>query len=197
MFFIVIKYLVIIFATLFIIYAMYKIFWYLINMIRLFTKIKKISKTHAVVQFQRNPLKIIFGKKGLPDIIIKADEKNYEVSIISYISTHSRWNIEKTRTRFIFEVRKYENWVYNVYNNSGTEPELSKDYRREISLYRKELFVSPVSDKYSKQIWLVFPKPKALTYCEQNWDYLFSGKEIYGHEIMYLNDFLKLFSQNN
>ena len=99
MFFIVIKYLVIIIASLFMIYAIYKVFWYLINMIWLFTKIKKISKTHAVVQFQRNPLKIIFGKKGLPDIIIKADEKDQH-HFITLPSLSDRNGTRTKGTRF-------------------------------------------------------------------------------------------------
>ena len=121
-------------------------------------------------------------------------EKNYEVSILSFISTHSRWNIEKTRTRYLFEVRKYNKILYNVYNNSGTEPELSKEYRRETRLYRKELYVSPISEAYEKQIWLVFPKPRLLTYTDTGWEYLIAGSVVGGHEIMYAKDFFEFIS---
>ena len=160
----------------------------------LFGKVSKLARGGVTVQWLRHPLKIIFGQKGVPIFAVGMSGKNYEVSVLSFISTHSRWNIEKTRTRYLFEVRKYNKILYNVYNNSGTEPELSKEYRRETRLYRKELYVSPISEAYDKQMWLVYPKPRLLTYTDTGWECLIAGSVVGGHEIMYAKDFFEFIS---
>ena len=189
-----IMYVALIAAVLFVLYSIYKVIWYIVKILVLFGKVSKLARGGVTVQWLRHPLKIIFGQKGVPIFTVGMSEKNYEVSILSFISTHSRWNIEKTRTRYLFEVRKYNKILYNVYNNSGTEPELSKEYRRETRLYRKELYVSPISEAYEKQIWLVFPKPRLLTYTDTGWEYLIAGSVVGGHKIMYAKDFFEFIS---
>ncbi len=189
-----IMYVALIAAVLFVLYSIYKVIWYIVKILVLFGKVSKLARGGVTVQWLRHPLKIIFGQKGVPIFTVGMSGKNYEVSVLSFISTHSRWNIEKTRTRYLFEVRKYNKILYNVYNNSGTEPELSKEYRRETRLYRKELYVSPISEAYEKQIWLVFPKPRLLTYTDTGWEYLIAGSVVGGHEIMYAKDFFEFIS---
>lgn len=189
-----IMYVALIAAVLFVLYSIYKVIWYIVKILVLFGKVSKLARGGVTVQWLRHPLKIIFGQKGVPIFTVGMSGKNYEVSVLSFISTHSRWNIEKTRTRYLFEVRKYNKILYNVYNNSGTEPELSKEYRRETRLYRKELYVSPISEAYEKQIWLVFPKPRLLTYTDTGWEYLSAGNIVGGHEIMYAKDFFEFIS---
>lgn len=189
-----IMYVALIAAVLFVLYSIYKVLWYIAKILVLFGKVSKLARGGVTVQWLRHPLKIIFGQKGVPIFTVGMSGKNYEVSVLSFISTHSRWNIEKTRTRYLFEVRKYNKILYNVYNNSGTEPELSKEYRRETRLYRKELYVSPISEAYEKQIWLVFPKPRLLTYTDTGWEYLIAGSVVGGHEIMYAKDFFEFIS---
>ena len=189
-----IMYVALIAAVLFVLYSIYKVIWYIVKILVLFGKVSKLARGGVTVQWLRYPLKIIFGQKGVPNFTVGMSGKNYEVSVLSFISTHSRWNIEKTRTRYLFEVRKYNKILYNVYNNSGTEPELSKEYRRETRLYRKELYVSPISEAYEKQIWLVFPKPRLLTYTDTGWEYLIAGSVVGGHEIMYAKDFFEFIS---
>lgn len=189
-----IMYVALIAAVLFVLYSIYKVIWYIVKILVLFGKVSKLAHGGVTVQWLRHPLKIIFGQKGVPNFTVGMSGKNYEVSVLSFISTHSRWNIEKTRTRYLFEVRKYNKILYNVYNNSGTEPELSKEYRRETRLYRKELYVSPISEAYEKQIWLVFPKPRLLTYTDTGWEYLIAGSVVGGHEIMYAKDFFEFIS---
>ena len=189
-----IMYVALIAAVLFVLYSIYKVLWYIAKILVLFGKVSKLARGGVTVQWLRHPLKIIFGQKGVPNFTVGMSGKNYEVSVLSFISTHSRWNIEKTRTRYLFEVRKYNKILYNVYNNSGTEPELSKEYRRETRLYRKELYVSPISEAYEKQIWLVFPKPRLLTYTDTGWEYLIAGSVVGGHEIMYAKDFFEFIS---
>lgn len=189
-----IMYVALIAAVLFVLYSIYKVIWYIVKILVLFGKVSKLARGGVTVQWLRHPLKIIFGQKGVPIFTVGMSGKNYEVSVLSFISTHSRWNIEKTRTRYLFEVRKYNKILYNVYNNSGTEPELSKEYRRETRLYRKELYVSPISEAYDKQMWLVYPKPRLLTYTDTNWEYLIAGNIVGGHEIMYAKDFFEFIS---
>ena len=189
-----IMYVALIAAVLFVLYSIYKVIWYIAKILVLFGKVSKLARGGVTVQWLRHPLKIIFGQKGVPNFTVGMSGKNYEVSVLSFISTHSRWNIEKTRTRYLFEVRKYNKIIYNVYNNSGTEPELSKEYRRETRLYRKELYVLPISEAYEKQIWLVFPKPRLLTYTDTGWEYLIAGSVVGGHEIMYAKDFFEFIS---
>ena len=189
-----IMYVALIAAVLFVLYSIYKVIWYIVKILVLFGKVSKLARGGVTVQWLRHPLKIIFGQKGVPIFTVGMSGKNYEVSVLSFISTHSRWNIEKTRTRYLFEVRKYNKILYNVYNNSGTEPELSKEYRRETRLYRKELYVSPISEAYENQIWLVFPKPRLLTYTDTGWEYLIAGSVVGGHEIMYAKDFFEFIS---
>lgn len=187
-------YVALIAAVLFVLYSIYKVIWYIAKILVLLGKVSKLARGGVTVQWLRHPLKIIFGQKGVPIFTVGMSGKNYEVSVLSFISTHSRWNIEKTRTRYLFEVRKYNKILYNVYNNSGAEPELSKEYRRETRLYRKELYVSPISEAYEKQIWLVFPKPRLLTYTDTGWEYLIAGSVVGGHEIMYAKDFFEFVS---
>lgn len=189
-----IMYVALIAAVLFVLYSIYKVIWYIVKILVLFGKVSKLARGGVTVQWLRHPLKIIFGQKGVPIFTVGMSGKNYEVSILSFISTNSRWNIEKTRTRYLFEVRKYNKILYNVYNNSGTEPELSKEYRRETRLYRKELYVSPISEAYDKQMWLVYPKPRLLTYTDTGWEYLIAGSVVGGHEIMYAKDFFEFIS---
>lgn len=189
-----IMYVALIAAVLFVLYSIYKVIWYIVKILVLFGKVSKLARGGVTVQWLRHPLNIIFGQKGVPIFTVGMSGKNYEVSVLSFISTHSRWNIEKTRTRYLFEVRKYNKILYNVYNNSGTEPELSKEYRRETRLYRKELYVSPISEAYDKQMWLVYPKPRLLTYTDTNWEYLIAGNIVGGHEIMYAKDFFEFIS---
>ena len=189
-----IMYVALIAAVLFVLYSIYKVIWYIVKILVLFGKVSKLARGGVTVQWLRHPLKIIFGQKGVPIFTVGMSGKNYEVSVLSFISTHSRWNIEKTRTRYLFEVRKYNKILYNVYNNSGTEPELSKEYRRETRLYRKELYVSPISEAYDKQMWLVYPKPRLLTYTDTGWEYLIAGSVVGGHEIMYAKDFFEFIS---
>ena len=189
-----IMYVALIAAVLFVLYSIYKVIWYIVKILVLFGKVSKLARGGVTVQWLRHPLKIIFGQKGVPIFAVGMSGKNYEVSVLSFISTHSRWNIEKTRTRYLFEVRKYNKILYNVYNNSGTEPELSKEYRRETRLYRKELYVSPISEAYDKQMWLVYPKPRLLTYTDTGWECLIAGSVVGGHEIMYAKDFFEFIS---
>lgn len=107
-----IMYVALIAAVLFVLYSIYKVIWYIVKILVLFGKVSKLARGGVTVQWLRHPLKIIFGQKGVPNFTVGMSGKNYEVSVLSFISTHSRWNIEKTRTRYLFEVRKYNKILY-------------------------------------------------------------------------------------
>ena len=107
-------YVALIAAVLFVLYSIYKVIWYIAKILVLLGKVSKLARGGVTVQWLRHPLKIIFGQKGVPIFTVGMSGKNYEVSVLSFISTHSRWNIEKTRTRYLFEVRKY-NKSYIMY----------------------------------------------------------------------------------
>lgn len=66
----------------------------------------------ATVEQKRGIVGTVFGKKGLPDFIVKHKDKKYEISVLSFVSTHGRWNIEKTRTRFFIESRRASKIFY-------------------------------------------------------------------------------------
>ena len=173
-----------------ILYTIYKIIWYTFKMILLRSKLNKLTSSFIGIKFVRPFYKIIFGHKGAPDFIITRKGVNYEVSVVSSISTHSRWNFEKTRNHCYLEVRKYGKWFYNLYKNSADVPDHVKMYKRENKFSRHMLELSEVSDNCEKQILLLYPRPKMVTYTDTKLEYLKPGDKVLGHEIMYLEDFM-------
>lgn len=75
------------------VYTIYKVIWYCIKLIQLNLTIKSFEK-HTHLTRKRKNWDVVFGKKGPTDFIMQTQDKTYEVSILSFISTHSRWNIE-------------------------------------------------------------------------------------------------------
>lgn len=173
-------------------YTVYKVIWYSVKMLSLSKKLKALDAASITVTYMRKFPEMIFGKKGQPDFVINAAGKAYEVSVISFISTHSRWNIEKAARNYYIEVRKYNNVIYKTEKNSGTEPQHARDYRRESRFVRTELHISPLRTEFDKQILLIYPRPKLLTYTDTKLDYLDAGSTVGGHEIMYEDDFWAL-----
>lgn len=175
-------------AVIAIIYTIYKVIWYTVKMHSLYRKIKKLENNFMQVKFLRPFYQIVFGAKGNPDFIIRKKGVDYEVAVISSISTHSRWNFEKDCEDFFLEVRKYNNAFYNLYKNSANVPEHAKMYKRETRFSTQYLELSEPSDKYAKQIILLYPRPKLITYAHSKLDYLKPGDKILDHEIMYIED---------
>ena len=93
-------------------YGCYKIVWYIVKMLKFTRFAKELTKKGATVEQRRGIVGTVFGKKGLPDFIVKYHDKKYEISVLSFISTHGRWNIEKTRTRFFIESRRASKIFY-------------------------------------------------------------------------------------
>lgn len=190
----ILMYILAFFLIVFLIYFMCKLIWYIIKMLQLdFTLTKKCS---AKVNHIRRIILLIFGKRVLPTYFFEKGEKNYKVVVLTHFQNNSRWNFEKAGKFYYFEVRRFNKYIYNVYVNSGTEPEIAKDYRRETRLFRTKLYLEDESEKYEKQIILIYPKPKLLTLTETNWCYVDKNTKICNHEILYLDDLIDLMNNN-
>ena len=179
-----------------VIYGLYKIVWYTITMI-VFTKFaKKITKKGAVVEQKRGVLGIVFGKKGLCDYIIKYKDKKYEISVLSFVSTHGRWNIEKTSTRFFIESRRASKIFYKKHVNSSL-PNHALEYKSEVRVSRKELNITPVDLSFEKQIFLLYPYPKKITYTDAHYNELRVGDKVEGHVVLDVRNLNNLIFNEN
>ena len=176
-------------------YGLYKIIWYTVKMLSFTKFIKKLIAQGVDVKKLRKMKDIVFGNKGDPDFIITYNSKKYEISVLSFLSTHGRWNIEKTRTRFFIESRRESKFFYKKYVNSGA-PEHVSEYKNEARISRKELTVTPIDASFEKQIFLLYPYPKKITYTDANYNELFVGNKVEGHFIMDIKALNKLFSDD-
>ncbi len=183
----------VLYALLFIIwlifvYGVYKLIWYVVKMFAFKRYIKDIGRHDITVEPQREFSDIIFGKKGPADYIITAGNKKYEVSVLSFASTHGRWNIEKTRTSFYIECRRASR-VFKAKHVNSSLPDHVIEYKGESRVSRKELFITPINDSFDKQIFLIYPYPAQLTYTDAHYNRLYSGDTVEGHVIMNVEDF--------
>lgn len=177
-----------VFAVLLAVYALCKVIWYTIKMLVFRFKLGKLKSKGLALEFKRPFYKMIFGKKGETDFIVSNKRERYAVSVISFVSTRGRWNIEQGRDDPYIEVRRYNRIFFNLYQNSGTEPEHSKDYRRETRWIRRRLYVSPEEACSDKRVLLMHPRPKLLTYTDTRFRYLGAGDSVFGYQIMYASD---------
>lgn len=181
-----------IFAAFIVLRAVFEFISFCFKMIALSRKLKKLNRGDTSVEYVRSFSKIAFGEKGKPNFLVKTKDKTYEVTALSFPVVRGRWNIEKAEGRYYAEVRVYNKWFFNVYNNSGTEPEHSKEYRRETRITRKRFYINPDKGQAEK-ILLVYPKPKALTYTDYKYEYVYSGNEVFGYKVLYDEDFFDMF----
>lgn len=177
-----------VFAGLLAFYALCKVIWYTVKMLVFRFKLGKLKSNGLALEFKRPFYKMIFGKKGETDFIVSDKRERYAVSVISFVSTRGRWNIEQAQDHPYIEVRRYNRIFYNLYENSGTEPEHSKDYRRETRLLRTRLYVSPEETSGEKRVLLIHPKPRLLTYTDTRFRYLGMGDSVFGYQILYAPD---------
>ena len=172
-------------------YAVYKTIWYMIKMLALKSFIKDMQKSGAVVEPQRKFSDMIFGKKGEADYIISVDGKKYEISVLSFVSTRGRWNVEKTRNHYYVECRRQNKIFYSQYNNSNAADYVA-EYKGESRFSRKELFLTPMDESFEKQILLVYPWPNRVTYTDARYNEIGSGEKIEGHVVMNVEDLYRL-----
>ena len=99
------------------------------------------------------------------------------------MSTHGRWNIEKTRTRFFIESRRASKIFFKKHVNSAI-PNHAAEYKSEVRVSRKELNITPVDASFEKQIFLLYPYPKRITYTDAHYNELYVGDKVEGHFIV-------------
>ena len=172
-------------------YGLYKIVWYLLKILALNRFINKLIKKGVKVERKRKIIDIFFGKKGEADFIIEHKWKKYEVSVLSFISTHGRWNIEKTRTNFFIESRRASEFFYKKYSNSG-EPDHVGEYKNDARISRKELYITQIDTSFEKQILLLYPYPKRITYTDAHYNEIYAGSEVEKHVVMGIDDLKKI-----
>ena len=179
-------------CILFLIYFFYlccKVIWYIAKIGAFQRKLKALENRGYRIKRKRRLLSMFGIKKGLPDFSIEINGKTYDMHLLSFISTHGRWNIEKEQDHYRAEARRYNRIFYNSYNNSSDEPHFSREFRRE-SGFQKCLFRLPqeeVSPDDGK-IVLVYPTPRLLTYTEKKLEYLKSGSAFHGYTVVYFDD---------
>ncbi|MBE6678417.1 MAG: hypothetical protein E7597_06460 [Ruminococcaceae bacterium] len=184
----------IIFGGFIVLRAMFNYIRFCFKLLSLSRQLKKLNGGDIRVEYVRKFSAIAFGEKGKPNFFVKTKEKSYEVAVLAFPVVRGRWNIEKAEDRYFAEVRAYNNMFFNVYYNSGTEPEHSKDYRRETRVARKRLYINPEKGEGEK-ILLIYPKPKALTYTDFKLGYINSGDSLFGYKVLYDEDFFALFKK--
>jgi hypothetical protein len=158
-------------------------------------RLVKLKSREPSFSFKRPLLATVFGKKGEPNFTVSDGKENYCVSVISYVTTHGRWNIEKARNHYYVEARRYSKWFFNLDNNES-EPEHSKDYRRETKFSRSILHITPEEETTDKRILLIYPRPRLLTYTQTRLEYISSGDVVLGYTVMYADDFFQLFKND-
>ena len=177
-------------------YGLYKIVWYTVKMVALKLFARKLTKKGAVVEQKRGVLSIAFGKKGTVDYIIEYKGKKYEVSVLSFISSHGRWNIERARDCFFIESRRASKIFYKRRVHSGV-PDHALEYKGELRVSRKELNVTPIDPSFEKQIFLLYPYPKRITYTDTNYNELYVGDKVEGHVLMNVESLNNLIFNEN
>ncbi len=177
-----------------VLYSIYKVIWYSVKMLALRKMIKSLNSENTTVTYKRNFWSIIFGKKGIVDFVVTTPEQKYEVCVISFISTHSRWNIEKTRNNYYVEARRFNKLFYKVDVHSE-QPDHAIQYRRETRFQRSQLLLNSTCEEGVRKVLLIYPLPKQITYTSSKYEYLRTGSLVEGYEVMYMEDLLKLVSE--
>ncbi len=167
--------------TLLVLYILYKLVWYAVVMIKL-----RIVLNRSDVEFVKPFYKVIFGRKGQRNFVIHSNDSDFVVSVISYITNHSRLNIEKIEQKYFIDVRR-KNYLFNEFYRKSGEPELSVLHRSETSLMKSELLLEE-SGSDASSVLLFYPKPKDLTYADKEMKYLYSWDKIGDHSIIFIED---------
>lgn len=185
-------YLLLILLPLLLFFVLRKFGRYAVKLITLKSLLKDYNTGDIKITFLRKIRHMAFGPRGETDFIIETPKGRYAVSVISFILDTGRWNIEKTRNSYYVEARRRNDIFYRVENNSGTEPEFARDYRRESRIQRSELHLSTQKSDSEKRILLIYPCPLFLTYTDSEIHYLNPGDRIEDYEIMYADELIAL-----
>ncbi len=185
-------YLILLLLILLLIYVLRKLGGYAVKLITLRSLLKDYNTGDVQITFLRKLHHMAFGPRGETDFLIETPKGRYAVSVISFILDTGRWNIEKTRNSYYVEARRRNDIFYRVENNSGTEPEFARDYRRESRIQRSELHLSTQKSDSEKRILLFYPHPLLLTYTDSQIHYLNPGDRIEDYEVMYADELIEL-----
>ena len=185
-------YILLLLLPLLLFFVLRKLGGYAVKLITLKSLLKDYNTGDIKITFVRKLHRMAFGPRGQTDFVIETPKKKYAVSVISFLLDTGRWNIEKTRTRYYVEARRRNDIFYRVENNSGTEPEFARDYRRESRFQRSELHLSTQKSDSEKRILLIYPCPLSLTYTDSNIHHLTPGDRIEDYEIMYADELIAL-----
>ena len=66
-------------------------------------------------------------------------------------------------------------------------------YSRESKFCRVILQIAPEPFSDGEKIFLVYPKPKMLTYTDTHLEEIVSGDNVFGHKVLFDDDFFALF----
>ena len=179
-------------VTVLILYTIYKFIWYAIKMISFRVKLKRLNRNNINISFKRNFFAMIFGKKGDVDFILSSPTEKCEVCIISFISIHGRWNFQKERSGDYVEAFRNNKIFYKV-NVHSESNNCGIDNANESKFQRCRLNLTPINQNYSRQILLIYPKPKLLTKTNFKLEYLNSGDLVENHEVIIGNEFFREF----
>ncbi len=185
-------YMLLLVLLLLLFYVLRKLGRYVVKLVTLRSLLKDYNTGDVKITFLRKIRHMAFGPRGQTDFMIETPKERYAVSVISFLLDTGRWNIEKTRHSYYVEARRRNDIFYRVENNSGTEPEFARDYRRESRFQRSELLLSTQKSDSEKRILLFYPCPLVLTYTDSNIHYLNPGDRIEDYEIMYADELLEL-----
>lgn len=152
----------------------------------------QIEKSGVTVTYKRKFREIVFGKKGTVDVMLAKDGKRYGIALLCHRLSMGRWNIEKTRRRYFFEIY-LPSAFYRLNNSSENIPDHVKDFGREQQAHREEMNFSSLAEGYDKLFLLVYPAPKHLTYTETRYNHISSGDRIGEVEVIYMDRLPHLF----
>lgn len=185
----IVMYLLILLAWILYFYALYKIIWYIIKMYSFRAKMRRLGREEGIMVEELRGLKgILFGTRGEADYYVTVGGKRYEVSVLSFISVHGRWSLEKTRTGHLIEVRRPPEFFYSKKRHLSVADSVH-ERKNELRLRRKALVLTPEDEEYAGQILLVYPAPMRITYADHKYREIVSGDTVAGHTVMNMEDF--------
>ena len=150
---------------------------YLHKLSALSKQLRQLSDQGISVNFKRRLREIVFGKKGAVDIVLAKDGKQYGIALLTHRLSMGRWNIEKTRHHYYFEIY-LPSVFYRLNNSSENIPDHVKDFGREQQARREEMNFAPSIESYDRLYLLVYPTPKHLTYTETRYIHLSNGEKL-------------------
>ena len=151
-------------------YTVYKLIWYRVNM----AKLQKALRAFSCV------------KRLDKDTFLIEGEQRYRVVLLSFVSVHGRWILEKRAGGLFAQVRKRSFFAYPEFT-SAPEPEHAKEYRREFRFMKKKR-VLPALQKGEQGILLLYPTPKKVFFADKEYQQVQSGFMIDGYEVLFAED---------